>query len=350
MKRMNWKRTIAAVSFTFFLFSQLHGASIKLVKEFDSGSDDFFFQRIRSLIMSKNNDIYVLDGKGSFLARYDWNGKFIKKIGKRGAGPGDFYYPASLSLIDNKLLFLDGMNKRIAEVDLELNDLKYHKIYSGDMFTGDFYILGNNKCVGKVLSYSIDYRKEYKILKIMDYKTMAEQMFFDKTPLKNLEPGKMLKKPVSFLTYSPCIGIDRDNKKLIISFNYPNNPIEFFVYSFDGQCDDQFSYVFDENYQYPEHYISGERQPKKFTSVIMYNIHVYKGNYVVFLAKNRFTDLREFEQENYCLVFDAESKLLKHRFRIPEYLVFYSLSKDGFLLGSKNYQDDVKVFVYKLEL
>lgn len=350
MMQMTWKSTIVGAVFAFVLISQLNGASVKLIKEFDSGSEDFFFQRIRGLNMSKNRDIYVLDGKGCFLAKYDWNGKIIKKIGKRGAGPGDFYYPASLSMLNNKLLFLDGMNKRIAEVDLELNHLKYHKIHSGDMFSGDFFVMGNNKCVGKVLSYSIDYRKEYKIIKIMDYKTQAELMFFDKVPVKSFEPGRFPRKAVLTVTYSPCIGIDRENKKLIVSFTYPNNPIEFFIYSFDGQCDDQFSYVFDENYKYPDHYKTGDRAPKKFIAVILHDIHVYKGNYIMFVSNNRFTNFPVFKQEQYCLIFDAKSKQVKHRFRIPDHLVFHYLSPDGYLLGTKEFQDDVKVFVYKLEL
>lgn len=340
---------VVALVIALSLSFPVDAASVKFVKSFDSGSDDFFFQRLHGVVMSKNKDIYVVDGKGNFIARYNWNGKLIKKIGQRGQGSGDFNFPSNVALIENKLLFIDRLNSRIAETDLELNDLKYYKYHSGELFSGDFQIIDKSKCLGYALSYSIDFNKEYKAIKILDFKSQAEEMFFDKMPVKNLKTEKLFNKAVLFMIVKPCIGIDRKNEKILVSFTYPNNPIEFFEYSYNGECLDQFSYVFDKSYKYPKHFLTGAKHPEKYKANLMMSIFQYKGHYLVLVSKVSYMK-GSVDEELYCLVFDAKSKNLKHKIPIPKFLKFYSVSEDGYLLGTRYFQDDVNVYVYKIEL
>jgi hypothetical protein len=334
------------------LLFQIEAASLKKVKEFDTGTDDFLFQRISSAVLSKNKDIYVTDGRGNFVARFDWNGKLIKKIGQFGQGPSDFNFPANLNIYGDKLFIMDKLNFRIVEIDLDLDlkTVKYHRLQSGEPFASDFFIIGKEKCIGSSISYSIDYRKEYKRIKMLDFKTTAEEIFFDKMPVKDVGAKDIAKNGRLFFYFQPVMGIDRENKNVVVSFLYPNNPIEFFVYSFDGECVDQFSYKFDETYKYPEHFRNGTRPPRQYTALIVYSIFVYKDHYIAMVTKNRYKGKREFDQDLCFLIFDGKSKQLKHRLSILNYLDFYSISEDGYLLGTRNYQDDVKVHVYKLEL
>lgn len=333
-----------------FLGIQLTGTRLTLIKSFGSGSDDFLFQRLHGMAMSKTKDIYVVDGKGNFLARYDWNGKLIKKIGQRGQGPSDFNFPADLNQIENKLIFIDNFNLRVVETDLELEKLTYYKLYSGEPFTGDFFALGNNLCIGKCISPSLDLSKKYKAIKILNYVTQKEIIFFDEIPIKHVKADKLAKKGALFLSASPCIGIDREKKQLLVSFKYPNNPIEFFLYDYDGGCIDQFSYELDPGYKYPKHMITGGRPPKSHRNIMVYSIFAYRGNYLVFVGKNSYTNYWDVKGENLCLIFDANSKRIIETIPVPENLYLHFLSDEGYFLGYKEFQDEVKVFVYKLEL
>jgi hypothetical protein len=323
---------------------------LKKVREFGSGTDDFVFQRISGVVLSNNKDIYVSDSRGHFVARYDWHGKLLKKIGQRGQGPKDFRVPSDLNLYDNKLFLNDRMNLRIAEIDLELKEVKYHRILTGEPFLGNFFIIGKDKCIGSAISYSVGHIDEYNRIKTFDYKTQAEYLFFDKMPVKGMKLKNLIKTGVLFINFSPCMGIDRKNKNVIVSFTYPNNPIEFFVYSYEGEFVDQFSYIFDEDYEYPDHFKTGKRSPKKYNAIIMYSIFSYKSHYISMVSETRYTGDGDFDSDLYCLIFDRKSKLLKHKLSIPNFLQFYSISEDGYLLGTRNFQDDIKVHVYKLEL
>jgi hypothetical protein len=81
----------AMIVFVLFIASVIpvDAASLKFVKSFDTGTDDFLFMAIKGAAISKNRDIYVVDYRGCYIARFDWNGGLIKKLGQRGQGNGD---------------------------------------------------------------------------------------------------------------------------------------------------------------------------------------------------------------------------------------------------------------------
>ncbi|MBS3945181.1 MAG: hypothetical protein KGZ42_06750 [Melioribacter sp.] len=56
----------------------------------------------------KSGNIYVLDMQGCSVSKFDSNGSFVKKYGRKGKGPGEFDSPFRIDVSDNgKLLVLD---------------------------------------------------------------------------------------------------------------------------------------------------------------------------------------------------------------------------------------------------
>ena len=347
-----------------FLFSSIEGASLKLVKEIGSDDDDYLFIRLHGAVLSKNKDIYLLDCMGNSLARYDWNGKFIKKIGQRGQGPGDFNMPCHLNLLDDKLYFFDVLNNRIAEVDLELNDIKYHNLLGAASFTKKFFMIGKNKCVGNTLFFLEESGSQYKWLKILDFDTMQSRNFFEHVPIP-VDSKKIKKSHMMILNCMPAIGVNQKTKKIVVSFMNPNNPIDFFVYDFAGECLEKFSYTFDKNYRYPDFMLKGEKPPQKYTKIMVNSLFFHKGYYVFLVCKTKMDGRKEnfkfnrdghfkgqynFKSKRHFLIFDETGKELKHKIPAPDYLEAFSLSEDGYLLGTRNFEDTVKLCIYKLEI
>jgi hypothetical protein len=352
---MNLKlnKSVSLFLFLLIFIFQLEGARLNLVKEIGGDEDDNLFIRITGAKLTKNRDIYIMDSKGNFLARYNWERKLIKKVGQFGQGPGDFNSPMYLNLFDDKLYLWDMGNTRLIEMALNLNEkeFKYYNSHDGMPFLNNFYIIGKDKCVGNSLSYSVDYKKQHRAIKILNFKTQVSEMFFDLFPHEALKNPKTHTHVNIFFHFAPSFGVDRKKKQMIISFAYPNNPIDFFIYDYYGECIDQFSYNFDESYRYPEYILKAKRRPpKKRTTIMVKSIFIYHGNYVVMVSKNKFWDLRDYDQENTFLVIDAKSKKVTHRFSVPTFLVPLSLSDDGYLLATKEYEETVKLYIYKLEL
>lgn len=59
---------------------------------------DYAFEDIRTFVIDGLGNIYVLDSKASNVKVFDGSGKYIRTIGRKGQGPGEFNAPMTLSI------------------------------------------------------------------------------------------------------------------------------------------------------------------------------------------------------------------------------------------------------------
>ena len=100
---------------------------IKLIPDstFGKGTEwDMYFPQGIMDIAFTNDGSFFATGLGDkachCVYRFDKNGKFIKKFGRKGRGPGDLYRPGNLSILDNKYLLIAeyATSRRISVFDL----------------------------------------------------------------------------------------------------------------------------------------------------------------------------------------------------------------------------------------
>jgi hypothetical protein len=77
----------------------------------DSG--DASFLSVRSLLFGKGGELHVLDYGSKEIKVFDPAGSFLRRIGRTGAGPGEFRDPYSLAWLGDTLALLDPGNSRI---------------------------------------------------------------------------------------------------------------------------------------------------------------------------------------------------------------------------------------------
>ena len=77
-------------------------------------SEGIIFNRLVDIAIDSENNIFILDIEEKFLYKFSQEGKFQKKIGRPGQGPGEFEEPCSV-FIDAKdnIYILDSQNRRI---------------------------------------------------------------------------------------------------------------------------------------------------------------------------------------------------------------------------------------------
>lgn len=94
----------------------------------ETDSNQIFYYLVGSFVDSKNN-YYLLD-KGNFRIQvFDKEGKFIRTIGKKGRGPGEFASIMAGAVYDKKyVLAADDSIQRINVYDLEGNFVSSFKI------------------------------------------------------------------------------------------------------------------------------------------------------------------------------------------------------------------------------
>ncbi len=66
------------------------------------------------LTLDHQGNIYVLDAQACDIKKFDRRGKFIKIIGRKGQGPGEFETPSRLAVSGEKLIVYDSGNARLS--------------------------------------------------------------------------------------------------------------------------------------------------------------------------------------------------------------------------------------------
>ena len=127
---------ILSLSLSSSLLDIYKSGKLKLVPDpnFGKGTewDIYFPQGIHDIAFAKDGSFFAtgLGNKACHCVyKFDKNGKFIKKIGRKGRGPGDLYGPGDLSILDNKYLLVGEYpsTRRISVFDLNGNFVKIIK-------------------------------------------------------------------------------------------------------------------------------------------------------------------------------------------------------------------------------
>lgn len=83
------------------------------------GREEYMFSRITSMAVDEAGRIYVLDRKEAHVKVFDQNGIYVRTIGKKGQGPGEFTIPLSVSIIRQNELVVDDFRSRLVFFSLE---------------------------------------------------------------------------------------------------------------------------------------------------------------------------------------------------------------------------------------
>ncbi|MFC1553849.1 6-bladed beta-propeller [candidate division KSB1 bacterium] len=94
---------------------------IRTIGELDGTDNNYQLFRPIDAVMDSEDNIYVLDSGNYRVQKYDKNGLYVKSIGKKGEGPGEFRStPSDLGILSGDRLFVyDMRNERLHIFTLE---------------------------------------------------------------------------------------------------------------------------------------------------------------------------------------------------------------------------------------
>lgn len=69
--------------------------------------EELMFQTLTFLAVDDEENIYVSDSKAGHILVFDKQGEFLRKIGKRGQGPGEMLYPFEILILAQKELMVN---------------------------------------------------------------------------------------------------------------------------------------------------------------------------------------------------------------------------------------------------
>ena len=113
------RTTLGDTTFVRVVSGSVWGSQILAVEEMSIGAldgpDEFTFGFISQMLPDASGGLYLFDGNAPALRYYDADGRFVRKVGGEGAGPGE-YQDAVLGLAfrgDGRLAMWDARNGRL---------------------------------------------------------------------------------------------------------------------------------------------------------------------------------------------------------------------------------------------
>jgi len=148
-----------------------------LEEDLSIGNEDdenFIFYRLRDIQVDTDGNIYVLDSGNHRLQVFDKSGKYLRTIGKRGQGPGEFNGPICVQLDGEtgNIFVADFLSRKIIIFDKEGNYFD-KDIHLAELLN-DFY-LDSDRCIwGKFSLPGID---TYRFIKKLSLEGKVEKTF-----------------------------------------------------------------------------------------------------------------------------------------------------------------------------
>ena len=110
--------TIGDTTVVRTLSGSLWGAEATLVPEVSigelEGRDEYLFGSIGSIAVDDDLNVYVLDEQAQHVRVFDSAGVYLRTLGRRGEGPGEFDSAEAIALLpDGRLVVRDPGNQRI---------------------------------------------------------------------------------------------------------------------------------------------------------------------------------------------------------------------------------------------
>lgn len=102
--------------------------SVTFEEDLSIGGEDYeMLSRPMNLVVDKEGHIFIADNQDQSIKVFGPDGEFIRSIGRKGEGPGEFSYVGYQAFIpDGRLLVMDAMASRLSLFDAEGTYLVSH--------------------------------------------------------------------------------------------------------------------------------------------------------------------------------------------------------------------------------
>ncbi len=160
-----------------------------------------FIQQLMSFFVSDENNVYILDFKAGNLKVFNSKGKFLKNIGRKGLGPGEFVHLRSSAYKKGEFTVYDSRTKKLINYKIKKNNeielIKKEKFFNHIV---DLKFIGNNLLMAGIFVK----KNRVKFLKptfytscIYDINTKKYNYLFSLAYCNDFKPGELYKKSVS---------------------------------------------------------------------------------------------------------------------------------------------------------
>lgn len=297
------------VLFSIFVISNL-------ICQVYSASFDELFELEKSIVLEKNHEVsnmthLIVDANKNFVFLdyhahnvfiFSQDGKFIKMLGNRGKGPGEFESPLSAATdTEGRLFICDNGLRKMSIFNADYKFLKSFFIVGNHFMPDNFTVLSNNNII--MAGYYENFSKPCTGNNLELYSPKGKL-------IKSFEPVAETASGNALAYYSES-ELDIDSKGNIYSIQ-ATNP-EILRYSMHGDLLSQIQLELS-NYKKPEAFpddfydISGEERKKHLKAYpLVRTIYILNDRYIV-LNIETFGSIKKIKSKYFLEILDTNGK------------------------------------------
>ena len=325
-----------------------NGFALRKIRSIGDDQDpDQFFMKITAGIISPEHEIFVGDTDGKFIAKYSWDGKFIKRIGQAGQGPGDFLSIKKFAFVRSNLITYDIKNCRICILTPELKIADYIKIPS-PLISGDLIPVGSDRFVCSFRG--LRGTKGAGRIGFIDAEGKLGNCFFPQDQFGNSSTTRDdLQWALNVILNKLLIGYDEESDSILAGFEYPAIPADFFLLNSKGKIKKSFCLKTDQNLVFPEYRrnfpIKAPSTPIKY--LIVRSILNHKNNFLVLTSIRESYKKNDEDISSTCYVISSKG-LVKAKIKMELGARFFNITRDGYIIGKNELDEIPQVHIWKL--
>jgi hypothetical protein len=179
--------------------------SVTFEEELSIGGEEYeMLFRPQRFIVDQNEIIYIMDYQDQAIKVFDSNGEYIRSIGKKGEGPGEFTFVGHLTvLLDGRLLVMDSEARRISLFD---SDGKYIEGHHWTERPGRLNYATDSTCLLTVYTFEGDKPLEGRRLFVKEFDFQGNEIRsfgefkIEETKIHKVKRGEVV---ISVLIYTP---------------------------------------------------------------------------------------------------------------------------------------------------
>lgn len=347
------------IIFSIFVYPvSLESQKIKFIKKFEIGSEEKseeIFFKISDIKADKENNIFILDSADNCIKKFTKDGRFVKKGGRKGEGPGELMSPSSLAIDENGNIYVNEIiGRRLIIYDNNLNFIKQIKLQSPGI--KDIVAASSETILG--LSYPITLSDKYFIKFSND--GFITQSFFEKfhpraPRLQYIDSKILVESSWAFPYLSGIADINHDKTKIAFTYELPENPYKIFLLDEEGKVIKVMekkikNYKSQELYDFFKIFSKTKRYDKEFISFGIVGVYFTKENFLISQLVEFYKNKGQSELRGYFLdLFSPNGNLIEGDISFKE-KIFSIDSNNNVYTIYEDKEGIPKVVVYSLKI
>jgi len=201
--------TIDGIQYVHNTGTPLHpNKAVTLEEDLSIGGQEYdMLFRPQKFTVDQKERIYIADYLDQSIKVFDPNGKYIKSIGKKGEGPGEFILIGDLTILpDGRLFVMDRNTRRISLFDTKGN---YIESYHWTERQGGLIYAADSSCLFTVYKFGEENPMEGRRLFVKEYDFQGHEIHsfgefkIEKSKTHTIKTGKSITSMAVYPPHSP---------------------------------------------------------------------------------------------------------------------------------------------------